>query len=84
MNANKTELFHILADLTINNLHEKSVFITHEDQVRCCCADDVDVTTITNAVRKKRTHAFFFTVSMLLTVDIQRFPLEQLTLMWLC
>ena len=46
VNANKTELFLFLADLTINDLHEKSVFITHEDQVRCCCVDDVDVTTI--------------------------------------
>ena len=35
-----------MADLTNNDLHEKSVFIIHEDHVRCCCVDDVDVTTI--------------------------------------
>ena len=46
VNVNKTELVHFLADLTINDLHENSEFITHEDEVRCCCADDVDVTTI--------------------------------------
>ena len=46
MNTNKTELFHFLADLTTNDLHEKSVFITHEDHVRCCHVDDIDVTTI--------------------------------------
>ena len=46
VNANKTKLFHFLADLIINDLHENYVFITHEDHVRCCCADDVDVTTI--------------------------------------
>ena len=46
VNANKTDLFRLLADLTINDLHEKSVFITHKDHVRCCFVDDVDVTTI--------------------------------------
>ena len=46
MNTNKTELFNFLADFTSNDLYENSVFITHEDHVRCCYVDDVDVTTI--------------------------------------
>ena len=47
VDSNKTELFHFLAELRINDMHDKEVLVTYDENVRrCVVGSTVDVSTV--------------------------------------